>query len=74
MKRKYTIRKYDGDDIYSWAVFKSQDVKGMGNIIFYGDAKPIMCGLDRHSARCERNNLENDGQRVEPKIPNWNKS
>jgi len=50
MKKKYTIKKYDGDDQYSWAVFKSRDVKGKGSIIFYGEAKPVVCGLPRSEA------------------------
>jgi len=50
MKKKYTIKKYDGDDQYSWAIFKTQNVKGKGNIIFYGEAKPIVCGLPRSEA------------------------
>ena len=56
-KKKYTIRKFDGDDEYSWAVFKMEDVKGMGNQIFYGEAKPIMSGLSRTSAQHERDIL-----------------
>ena len=39
-KAKITIKKYMGDDIYSWAVFK--------------DDKPILTGLDRPSAQYYR--------------------
>jgi len=39
-KSRITIRKYMGDDIYSWAVFK--------------DGKPILTGLDRRSAQYYR--------------------
>jgi len=49
-KSKYCIKKFDGDDSYSWAVFKKSDVNGLGSIIFYGQAKPICCGLDRQMA------------------------
>lgn len=57
-KQKYSVKKYDGDDSYSYAVFKSEDVRGMSNPIFYGDAKPIYCGLDRHQASYYKKQLE----------------
>jgi hypothetical protein len=56
-KTKYVVKKYDGDDIYSWAVFKAEDVKGLGNQIFYGDAKPIVCGESKSSATATRDRL-----------------
>ena len=58
MKIKCTIKKYDGDDIYSYAVFKSADVKGLGNIIMYGQAKPLVCGLGRYQATVHKKQLE----------------
>jgi len=58
LANKFTIKKYDGDDVYSYAVFNSKDVKGMGTIIFHGQARPIVCGLCRYSARNERDRLE----------------
>lgn len=58
--KKYTIKKYNGDDDYSWAVFKSSDVKGMGSQIFYGDAVPIMAGLSRTVAIHERDLLNDE--------------
>jgi len=56
-KNKYAIKKFDGDDSCSWAIFNSNDVKGKGSIIFYGEAQPIMCGLSRLSAQSERDRL-----------------
>ena len=56
--KKYSIRKYNGDDCYSWAVFYAKDVKGMRSPIFYGDAKPVINGLDRNEARYHRDRLE----------------
>ena len=47
----YTIKKFDGDDSYSWAVFYISDVKGKRSPIFWGEAKPLISGLDKHSAR-----------------------
>ena len=40
MKQKYTIKKFNGDSSYDWAVFRAQDVRGMRSPIFYGDARP----------------------------------
>ena len=58
MKQKYSIKKFNGDDIYSWAVFRAQDVKGMRSPIFYGDAEPVMSGMDRYEARYQKTRLE----------------
>jgi hypothetical protein len=52
MAKRYTVKKYDGDDMYSWAVFRKGDLpKGHRGIVFYGMATPVMCGLSRDSAR-----------------------
>jgi hypothetical protein len=48
---KYTTRKYNGDDCYSWAVFKASDVKGIRGVVFCGQARPVACGLDRQTAQ-----------------------
>ena len=58
MKRKYTIKKFNGDEQYSWAVFRAQDVKGMRSPIFYGDAQPVMSGLTRADAQYHKKCLE----------------
>jgi hypothetical protein len=55
---KFSIKKYNGDDQYSWAVFYAKDVKGMRSPIFYGDAQPIINGLDRYMARYHKEQLE----------------
>lgn len=55
---KYTIKKFNGDDSYSWAVFRSQDVKGMRSPIFYGQARPVMSGLTRADAQYHKRQLE----------------
>jgi len=55
---KYTIKKFNGDDQYSWAVFRKADVKGMRSPIFYGQATPIINGLDQYEARYHRDRLE----------------
>ena len=58
MKQKYSIKKFNGDDQYSWAVFRAQDVKGMRSPIFFGDARPVMSGLTRSDAQYHKKNLE----------------
>jgi hypothetical protein len=56
----FIIRKYDGDDAYSWAVFSKESLpKGHKGIVFYGQAKPIICGLNRRQAIFEKENLIN---------------
>lgn len=42
-KPKVTIRKYGGDDLYSWAVFV--------------DGRPVMTGLGRREAQYQRDLL-----------------
>ena len=55
---KYSVKKYNGDDIYSYAVFRAKDVKGKGYIIFDGEATPIVCGLSRQEALHHKKGLE----------------
>lgn len=50
MKTKYRVMKYDGDDQYSYAVFKADDVKGKRSPICYGEAKPIVSGCCKSEA------------------------
>ena len=58
MKIKYTIKKFNGDDQYSWAVFRAQDVKGMRSPIFYGQAKPVVSGCSRMEANGYKRRFE----------------
>ena len=55
---KYSIKKFNGDDQYSWAVFRAQDVKGMRSPIFFGDARPVVSGLTRSDAQYHKRQLE----------------
>lgn len=59
MKKKYTYRKYDGDDRYSYAIFLATDVKGKNRVIFYGEAKPIVNGCSLTEARWRADELNN---------------
>ena len=58
MKRKIAIRRHDGDDDYSWAVFEAKDVKGITGVVLYGDAKPIFSGLSKQEAKYHKSELE----------------
>jgi hypothetical protein len=59
MKTKYTIRKFDGDDCYSWAVFEKGDLpKGHRGIVFYGQARPAVTGCSRSQANYYKKSLE----------------
>lgn len=62
MKTKYTIKKFNGDSSYDWAVFRAQDVRGMRSPIFYGDARPVMSGLTRSDAQYYKKQLEQEGR------------
>lgn len=48
----YTTRKFDGDDCYSWAVFRKADLpKGHRGIVFSGEARPVVSGCGRSEAK-----------------------
>ena len=55
---KFTNKKFKGDDTYSWAVFRAQDVKGMRSPIFWGQARPVVSGLSRSDAQYHTRQLE----------------
>ena len=55
---KYSIKKFNGDDQYSWAVFRAADVRGMRSPIFLGDARPVVRGLTRSDAKYHKQQLE----------------
>jgi hypothetical protein len=49
--KRYTVRKFDGDDMYSWAIFRKGSLpKGHRGVVFSGEARPILCGLGREDA------------------------
>ena len=58
MKIKYTVKKFNGDSSYDWAVFRAQDVRGMRSPIFYGQARPAVSGLTRADALWWKKELE----------------
>ena len=60
---QFTTRKFDGDDSYSWAVFRKEDLpSGHRGIVFYGQARPVVSGLSRQGARYHRDNLTKIGR------------
>lgn len=61
---KLIIRKFNGDDSYSWAVFRKEDLPaGHRGIVFLGEAEPIVSGLDRTQATGYRRRLQEDYRR-----------
>jgi len=50
MGKLFTVRKFEGDDQGSWAVFRAVEVRGKGPIIFAHQATPIVCGCVRDEA------------------------
>jgi len=58
-KQKLTLRKFDGDDSYSWAVFRKSDLpKGHRGPVFYGMARPLVSGCSRSEANYHKRLLE----------------
>jgi len=58
VKTKLTIKKFMGDDSYSWAVFRAADVKGMRSPICDPWIRPVMSGLTRADAQYHKKSLE----------------
>lgn len=56
--QKFSIKKFMGDDSYCWAVFKSQDVRGMRSPICDPFIQPVMSGLSRPDAQYHKKRLE----------------
>jgi hypothetical protein len=50
--KKYRAMKYNGDDLYSWAVFYADDVRGYRSPIYEDmGITPIMSGCGREEAK-----------------------
>ena len=58
MKAKYAVKKFDGDDMYSYAVFRADDVRGIRGVVCYGQARPIVSGCSRKEATARKQKLE----------------
>ena len=59
MAQKLTCRKFNGDDVYSWAVFYAEDLpKGHRGPVFYGEARPLVSGCSRSEAQYHKKLLE----------------
>jgi hypothetical protein len=57
---KHTARKFEGDDSYSWAVFRASDIpKGRRGVLFWEDAKPVISGMSRDEAQMAAKRLSN---------------
>lgn len=59
MASKFKVMKYDGDDCYSYAVFRAADVKGLRSPVFYGQAKPVVSGCSKSEADSYKTDFEN---------------
>lgn len=55
---KYSVKKFNGDDDYSWAVFRYKDVKGIRGVVMYGQATPIVSGCSRREAQSHKKAIE----------------
>ena len=60
MKKKYSIKKFMGDDSYSWAVFRAEDVKGMRSPICDPWIRPLINGLSRMDATYYKKQFEEE--------------
>ena len=60
MAQKFAIRKYNGDSIYSYAVFRASEVKGFRGIVVYGNAEPIVTGLTKREADYYKRKFEKE--------------
>ena len=58
--RRFTIRKYEGDHEYAWAVFRKADIKGIRGIVMAFQAWPVVSGCAKREAEYYRNQCETD--------------
>ena len=58
----YVIRKYNGDDSFSWAVFRKEDIpKGHKGVVFYGETRPpLYSGMSKSEALSYKKKLAVD--------------
>ena len=59
---KYSVKKFNGDDSYSYAVFRAQDVRGIRSPVMWGQARPVVSGLSRGEAANYKKRLEAEGK------------
>ena len=63
--KKYVVKKFDGDDAYSYAVFDKQELVRSGlfrnTIIFFGQAQPLVEGCSRTQAMHYKSEFEQGG-------------
>ena len=56
--RKLAVKKFDGNDTYSYAVFYADEVRGKRSPIFYGEARPLIAGLSKMEAEARKKRIE----------------
>src|SRR6187401_2851991 len=64
MKSQYAVRRFEGTDDNSWAVFLYEDVKCLYGLVRVEHAMPIICGMTRVVAHAQRSLLEKESQNV----------
>jgi hypothetical protein len=55
---KCSVKKFNGDDDYSWAVFRYKDVKGKKGVVMFGEATPIVSGCSKREAQSHKKRIE----------------
>ena len=56
--KELIIKKYNGDDQYSYAIFRKKDVTGLGNVIVEGQATPLITGCTIREAKEHKEMIE----------------
>jgi len=55
---KASIKKFNGDDDYSWAVFRLKDVKEIKGVVMHWQATPIVSGCSKKEAQFHKKQIE----------------
>jgi hypothetical protein len=55
---KYSVKKFNGDDSYSYAVFRAADVRGIRSPVMWGQATPVVSGCSRMEANSYKKRFE----------------
>lgn len=58
MANTYTVKRYEGDDKYSWAVFQNLTPAQKKESILFWPVRAAMSGLSRDQANYEKKRLQ----------------
>ena len=56
---RYKVMKFNGDDLYSYAIFYKEDVRGMYSPICYSP-QPIVSGMDYAEAHSRKKRMDKE--------------